>query len=261
MSGAETIGSSEAGSSVEEHGFLTVEGGRDDLEDGIFDVGTGSGDEGSGGGSGGAVVVEEGSGAVVVEGGVEGSPTVLEEATYSMASLDGSSVVGVRMQRLSSGSVNMVCSFSTEDETLFSDGTYPEVWLIQGNALCENLSGDVAARLIANVVSPGEAEALVPDLNWGDLAGNCLTILRYQGGQSLVSEEFGESALEGPDFTVDGRRIRKTPGVLRTGFARSFVTINLSSYTLISTGYASKSSYNFALSRYVRIGQFLVVFF
>ena len=36
------------------------------------------------------------------------------------------------MQRLADSSLNMVCDFQTEDDTLLADGAHPEIWLIQG---------------------------------------------------------------------------------------------------------------------------------
>ncbi|XP_023337702.1 uncharacterized protein LOC111708530 [Eurytemora carolleeae] len=230
----------------------------------------GSGQEASeeaedGSGSGEEVLeAEDGS------GDPEPEETVLETAPYAMASTDGQTNVGIIMQRVQDNRVKMICSFETQNSELIGEKTHPEIWLIQGNQQCSGLAGVVQAQKLAEILAEGHADGIIPDLTWDALRNNCLTVLRSlatseTGGEDTVldvgdgsgegsgSEENTNQRISGDlqDFIPSiGSEISSSQGtrqvaasILRTrGISRSFVSINLASYSVISTGYSSALS-------------------
>ncbi len=190
-----------------------------------------------------------------------------------MASTDGQTNVGIIMQRVQDNRVKMICSFETQNSELIGEKTHPEIWLIQGNQQCSGLAGVVQAQKLAEILAEGHADGIIPDLTWDALRNNCLTVLRSlatseTGGEDTVldvgdgsgegsgSEENTNQRISGDlqDFIPSiGSEISSSQGtrqvaasILRTrGISRSFVSINLASYSVISTGYSSNISFKF----------------
>lgn len=186
-----------------------------------------------------------------------------------MSSTDGQTNVGIIMQRVQDNRVKMICSFESQNSELIGKKIHPEIWLIQGNQQCTGLSGVVQAQKLAEILAEGHADGIIPDLTWDNLRNNCLTVLRSlaasseTGGEESVldvgdgsgegsgSEENTNQRFSGDlqDFLPSiGSEISSSQGtrqvaesILKTrGISRSFVSINLASYSVISAGYSSK---------------------
>ena len=104
---------------------------------------------------------------------------VTNSASYSMASLDGQSTATIILQAISgSDKLNLVCDFSSTDESMFSDKScVPSIYIVFGHSSCASLPSEVNAKKLADIEKSGQGEVLV-EASWGELPGKCVLILR-----------------------------------------------------------------------------------
>jgi len=106
----------------------------------------------------------------------------------------------------------------------------------------------VLAQKIAEIEHSGDAEAILPGLSWSVLSNTCIILLRQSGGGDSddsdsgadVVEEGDEDATESatteaPD--AGGRTPKQLQDIIRVfPFTRSFTSLDLSSFTILSSG-------------------------
>jgi len=219
--------------------------------------GSGSGEEESEGGEdeSGSEEEESGSGEEESGSGVEES-TILNSAPYSMDSNDGATSVNIILQQVSSSDLlNMVCQVSTDNSDLFEDSEcVPQIYMVTGVSSCSSFPDEISAKKLADVHGAGNAEVVV-DATWSELPGKCLVMLKPttcgedgSGSDNVevldIGEEEGSGNSEVEENTNDitgERRSLRDAGILRSaGFGRSYGTISLSSFTLLSSGSSSQ---------------------
>ena len=125
---------------------------------------------------------------------------------------------------------------------------------MQGHTSCSGLTGVVLAQKIAEILHSGDATAILQGLPWETLANTCIIILQGSATSSeTVSDDSGsgaevvetaeedttESATETPD--AGGRTSKQIQDIIRVfPFTRSFASLDLSSFTVLSSGSTSK---------------------
>ena len=210
----------------------------DTLEDNIviedFDQFSGSGDE----------VCDDGSGS-----GEESEAYSVESAEYSMTT---SGTVGldidISLQRMSDSSVQMVCKMKRTELLKEVEGSgaaadtsdvFPaSIYLIRDIAVCADLATAVgndittSALKLVDVSGPGEdVERL--EVSWDLIRQtHCMAVLRESGegsGDEAVVVE-ARLSLPGP------RCVRREKMLVSSPSTRTFTSINLASFALISLG-------------------------
>ena len=116
------------------------------------------------------------------------------------------------------------------------------MYLVAGHSSCSSLPGTVSAKLLAAVESEGEGDTVV-DATYEELPGKCLIVVQKREGCSSDDESSGDTNTQETsgdsrigDIDEDGF-LRSQTNVLRSsGLGRSYNTISLSSFNLLSSG-------------------------
>ena len=143
----------------------------------------------------------------------------------------------------------LVCEVSSNKENFFSDSSCsPELYLVQGHTVCSNLPDVVSAKKLVEISQEGSDEVSV-EATWEELPGKCVLVLRKSSceedeasgsgsGDTIIDVGESESRLvkdlaEAEGY-LSGRSI-----VLRAAQGRTYSSISLSGFTLLSSGSTS----------------------
>ena len=146
----------------------------------------------------------------------------------------------------------MVCEVSTNKNDIFSDSScVPEIFLVAGHSFCTNLPDIVSAKKLVAITADGEAEVEI-DASWEELPGKCVLVLQSSSCESASGSGDGETIIDvGEGSTSDTSLLRELAedegylsspwrsSVLRRpagGLGRTYNTISLSGFTLLSSG-------------------------
>ena len=149
----------------------------------------------------------------------------------------------------SESELHLVCDVSATDTSLFSGDSecLPAIYLVSGHQSCSGLPDSISAKKLSDIKKPGADDALVP-ATYSELPGKCLIILRKSScegsgggeeeasGEVVITKKLGEADLDYEEYLSD------TESVLSTrGLARTYSTISLSGFSLLSSGSTSES--------------------
>ena len=153
----------------------------------------------------------------------------------------------------SDSELHLVCEVSATDDSLFSgDDTecLPAIYLVSGHQSCSGLPDTVSAKKLSDIKKTGKDDALVA-ATYSELPGKCMVVLRKSS-----CEGSGAGEVEGSGAVVSTKRLgtqvlvedveseeyfRETEPVLSTrGLARTYSSISLSGFSLLSSGSTSQ---------------------
>ena len=153
----------------------------------------------------------------------------------------------------SESELHLVCDVSATDDSLFSEDSsecLPAIYLVSGHTSCSGLPDSITAKKLSDIKKPGADDALVP-ATYSELPGKCLIILRKSScegsgggeteasGEVVITKKLGEADLDYEEY------LRDTESVLSTrGLTRTYSTISLSGFSLLSSGSTSESLHN-----------------
>ena len=165
--------------------------------------------------------------------------------------------------------LHLVCGVSTSKSSLFSDSScVPEVYLVAGHSVCSGLPEVVSAKKLVEITADGEAEVQI-DATWEELPGKCVLVLQKsscgEGEGSGSGSGDGEAVIdvgegEGEEDSLLVRDLAEAEGYLNTpqvspvlrrpalGLGRTYNTISLSGFSLLSSGSTCESSQSSELS-------------
>lgn len=162
--------------------------------------------------------------------------------------------------------LHLICevSTSTNKNSLFSDSScVPEVYLVAGHSVCSGLPDVVSAKKLVEITADGQAEVQI-DATWEELPGKCVLVLQKSScgegsgsgdGDTII--DVGEGEGEGEGSSSDSLLVRdlaEAEGYLNTpqvspvlrrpalGLGRTYNTISLSGFSLLSSGSTCESS-------------------
>ena len=153
----------------------------------------------------------------------------------------------------SDSELHLVCEVSATDDSLFSgDDTecLPAIYLVSGHQSCSGLPDTVSTKKLSDIKKAGRDDALVA-ATYSELPGKCMVVLRKSS-----CEGSGAGEAEGSGAVVSTKRLgtqvlvedveseeyfRETEPVLSTrGLARTYSSISLSGFSLLSSGSTSQ---------------------
>lgn len=209
---------------------------------------------------------------------------VINSADYSMAASDGSLEMRLSLENRrvdGAAQLHLICEVSTSKSSLFSDSScVPEVYLVAGHSVCSGLPDVVSAKKLVEITAGGEAEVQI-DATWDELPGKCVLVLQKSScagegsgsgdGDAVIDIGEGEGEEEGS--TSDSLLVRdlaEAEGYLNTpqassvlrrpplGLGRSYNTISLSGFSLLSSGSTSAFTVSVPVVTYASTGGFPV---
>ena len=154
--------------------------------------------------------------------------------------------------------LHLICEVSTNKNSLFSDSScVPEVYLVAGHSVCSGLPDVVSAKKLVDITAGGQAEVQI-DATWEELPGKCVLVLQKSScgegsgsgsgdGDAIIDVAEGEDSLLVRDL-AEAEGYLSTPqvsSVLRRpalGLGRTYNTISLSGFSLLSSGSTCESS-------------------
>ena len=145
----------------------------------------------------------------------------------------------------SESELHLVCDVSATDTSLFSGDSecHPAIYLVSGHQSCSGLPDSISAKKLSDIKKAGADDALVP-ATYAELPGKCLIVLRKsscEGSGGGEAEASGDVVIT-KDLDYE-EYIRDTgESVLSTrGLTRTYSTISLSGFSLLSSGSTSES--------------------
>ena len=146
----------------------------------------------------------------------------------------------------SESELHLVCDVSATDSSLFSGDSecLPAIYLVSGHQSCSGLPDSISAKKLSDIKKAGADDALVP-ATYAELPGKCLIVLRKSscegsggGGEAEASGDVVITKdLDYEEYIRDTRE-----SVLSTrGLTRTYSTISLSGFSLLSSGSTSES--------------------
>ena len=145
----------------------------------------------------------------------------------------------------SESELHLVCDVSATDTSLFSGDSecLPAIYLVSGHQSCSGLPDSISAKKLSDIKKAGADDALVP-ATYAELPGKCLIVLRKsscEGSGGGEAEASGDVVIT-KDLDYE-EYIRDTgESVLSTrGLTRTYSTISLSGFSLLSSGSTSES--------------------
>ena len=153
--------------------------------------------------------------------------------------------------------LHLICEVSTSKSSLFSDSScVPEVYLVAGHSVCSGLPDVISAKKLVEITAGGQAEVQI-EASWEELPGKCVLVLQASScaegegsgsGDGAAVIDVGEESLLVRDL-VEAEGYLSTPqisSVLRrpaVGLGRTYNTISLSGFSLLSSGSTSESGH------------------
>ena len=156
--------------------------------------------------------------------------------------------------------LHLICEVSTTKSSLFSDSScVPEIYLVAGHSVCSGLPDVVSAKKLVEITADGQAEVQI-EASWEELPGKCVLVLQASScaegegsgsgsgdGASII--DVGEESLLVRDLAEAEGYLSapQTSSVLRrpaVGLGRTYNTISLSGFSLLSSGSTCESSIN-----------------
>jgi len=188
---------------------------------------------------------------------------VINSADYSMATSDGSLEMRLSLENRrvdGAAQLHLICEVSTTKASLFSDSScVPEVYLVAGHSVCSGLPEVVSAKKLVEIRADGQDEVQI-DASWEELPGKCVLVLQKSSceGDGSGSGD-GETIIDVGDGEGEGtttgsllvRDLAEAEGYLNTpqfssvlrrpgpGLGRTYNTISLSGFSLLSSGSTS----------------------
>ena len=144
--------------------------------------------------------------------------------------------------------LHLICDVETNNGDLFSEAECsPDLYLVAGHTQCSGLPDTVSAKKLVDITEAGHGEVKV-EASWEELPGKCVIVLRKS---SCESEASGSGAGEVIDVGESERRVvsdlASAEGylsvrsqVVRVAQGRTYSSISLSGFTLLSSGSTSQ---------------------
>ena len=151
--------------------------------------------------------------------------------------------------------LHLICDVETSKDDLFSDSDCsPDLFLVQGHSQCTGLPEVVSAKKLVDITEAGHGEVQV-EAAWEELPGKCVLVLRKSSCDSEASgsgevidvgEADEETSGDADSRAVEG--LAEAEGylsagrstVLRAAQGRTYSSISLSGFTLLSSGSTSQ---------------------
>lgn len=189
-------------------------------------------------------------------------PIPQEVAAYTFSNSDTSTSIHISFLLYRDTTVWIVCSFISTNNSLFQDSSrLPTIYLVRGYTTCANLPNVVQARKLGEIVHSGNVTRQMSGLTWEQLQNNCILLVRKiaeqeteigEGEEITTTNSPEETTYISEDVavTTDGattisdlspRDLRRDLQSILTIFplTRSFTSLDLSSFTLISSGFTT----------------------
>jgi len=168
--------------------------------------------------------------------------TVINEAPYQMTSENGEISANIRLQQVfGSDLLTLLCRVTADDDSdLFSDkNCLPEVYLVAGQSDCENLPQEFSAKKLADLHGSGDGRVNI-DARWTELPGKCLALLTRRECDAVDDDGSGDGLGIVVDVDKIPRQLRAVENIISAaGFGRTYNTLSLSSFNLISSATSS----------------------
>jgi len=186
---------------------------------------------------------------VTTEPAAEEEAVVVNTAPYQLTSAGGGAQLSgsVRLLQVAgSPSLVLAASLAAAATDLFRDQScVPGLYLVRDQRDCAQLPQEFEAKQLASIHGPGEAEVRV-DATWSELPGRCLAVLRPRRCEAESEEQSGDGeaavldiGTEDAEDAAEYRAEASGDSVVRASLGRSYSSLSLTSFSLLSASSAS----------------------